>query len=545
MIPLSIAPAGFRALVAITAALACACVFTSARAQGTAPAKQRFDVMEYQVEGNTVLDTETIERAVYPYLGEGLDIDSVEAARAALEKAYHDGGYGLVTVDIPPQKVAAGVVRLNVVQARISRVRVVGSRYYSQQRILELVPGLAEGSVPNFGEVQQQLAQVNTSADGRVTPLLRPGKTPGTTEVDLQVEDAMPLHGNAELNNAHAPNTSALRANAGLRYGNLFQRGHTIGLQVQASPQDLDEVKVFVGSYSLPAWGGTLAFSAVKSDSASYVGAGVGVFGSGKVLGARWTLPLPADDPQKFLASLTLGVDWKDSQQTIALTADSSDSSSSASSSNTPIHYVPFSINYGAARFDAQGSTEYGAGLVFAVRDFASRQQQFQDKRYEAHSNFALVKFNAARTQKLPADTSLYLELEGQVTGDPLVSNEQYVAGGADSVRGYLESTQVGDLAFKGTVEFRTPNFGKPQSSLEFWQFRTFFDAAYLRILEALPDASGHVRSSYQLSSYGLGMTMRGRSGFSLKGDLAWPLTSVGAQAALQPRLQASAGYQF
>jgi hemolysin activation/secretion protein len=522
-------------------AIACALVTANALAQDAAATKQRFDVMEYQVEGNTVLDTETIERAVYPYMGEGLDIDSVEAARAALERAYRDGGYGLVSVDIPPQKVAAGVVRLNVVQAKISRLRVVGARYYSQERILALVPGLAEGMVPNLVEVQQQLALVNSSPDERVTPLLRPGRAPGTTEVDLQVEDSLPLHGSADLNNAHAPNTSSLRANASLRYGNLFQRGHAIGLQVQTSPQDLNEVKVLVGTYSLPAWDGTLVLSAVKSDSASYVGAGVGVFGSGKVFGARWARPLPSERPQEFLQSLTLGVDYKDSTQTIAL----SDASSGSTGDDTPIHYLPFSINYGATTIDAHGSTEYGVGFEFAVRNLASRQAQFENKRYEAHSDFSLVKFNAARTQKLPRDMTLYVALEGQATGDPLVSNEQYVAGGEDSVRGYLESTQVGDLALKGTVELRTPNFGRPQSALEFWQFRTFFDAAYLRILSALPDANGHVRSSWQLSSYGLGMTLRGRSGLTMRGDLAWPLNSIGGQVALQARLQASAGYQF
>ena len=40
-------------------------------------------------------------------------------------------------------------------------------------------------------------------------------------------------------------------------------------------------------------------------------------------------------------------------------------------------------------------------------------------------------------------------------------------------------------------------------------------------------------------------MTMRGRSGFTMRGDLAWPLNSIGTQVAQQARLQASAAYQF
>ena len=497
------------------------------------PAKQRFDIHEFQVEGNTVLDTEAIERAVYPFMGDGRDIDAVEGARGALEKAYHDAGFGTVAIDIPPQKVAAGVVRLNVVQGKISRLRVVGSRYFSQDRIIELVPGLAEGAVPNLAQVQQQLAQVNTSPDERVTPLLRPGKLPGTTEVDLQVEDELPLHGGVEVNNGHAPDTTALRTTASLRYANLFQRGHTVGLQVQVSPEDTSQVKVFVGTYSLPLEGGTLLLSAVKSDSASYVGAGIGVFGSGKVLGARYVLPLASDKPTALQQSLTLGVDYKDSDQSLAL-AD-------GTGLDTPIHYVPFTLSYAATTFDPRGSSEYSAGVEFAVRGFGSRQEQFADKRYRAHSDFSLLKLSAARTQKLPGDTTLYAQIEGQFTDDPLVSNEQFVAGGEDSLRGYLESTAVGDLALRGTLEFRTPNFRPEQSRLDFLQLRTFFDTAWLRTLQPLPGT----RSSYELSSYGLGLTARARPGFLLRADLAWPMNSVGAQAAYQPRVQASASYQF
>ena len=513
-------------------ALAC-CAGLGARAQAGAAATQRFDVYEYQVEGNTVLGTEAIERAVYPFMGDGREIDDVEAARAALEKSYHDAGYATVVVDIPPQKVVSGVVRLNVTQGKVSRLRVVGSRYFSQDRILEQVPGLAEGTVPNLTEVQQQLVAANTSPDARVTPLLRPGKEAGTTEVDLQVEDELPLHGGIEINNGHAPNTTQLRTTASLRYANLFQRGQTAGVQFQTSPEDTAQVKVFVGTYSLPVDGGTVLLSAVKSNSSSFVGSGIGVFGNGKVFGARYVMPLPAENPERLVQSLTAGADYKESNQNVAL----SDGTGIA----TPIHYWPFTLSYAATAIDGHGSSDYGVGVEFAVRDLGSRQQEFDDKRYRAHSDFSLIRFNAARTQKLPAGMSLCAEIEGQATGDPLVSNEQYVAGGQESVRGYLESAAVGDLALRGTLELRTPNLRPEKSRFDFLQFRTFFDTAWLRTLSPLPGT----RSSYELSSFGLGMTARARPGLQLRADLAWPMNTLNDRPAYQTHVQASAAYQF
>lgn len=65
----------------------------------------RFDVLEFEVDGNTVLPVEAVERAITPYLGLGKAFADVEAARAALEKTYQDAGYVTVFVDLPEQKV--------------------------------------------------------------------------------------------------------------------------------------------------------------------------------------------------------------------------------------------------------------------------------------------------------------------------------------------------------------------------------------------------------------------------------------------------------
>jgi hemolysin activation/secretion protein len=498
-----------------------------------APTPQRFDVLEFRVEGNSVLAAEKIERAVYRFMGEGRTIEDVEEARASLERVYRDGGFGTVAVDIPPQKIVNGVVVLNVVEGRVARLRVVGSRYYSQERIMATVPGLAEGSVPYLPEVQQQLAQVNTSADKRVTPLLRPGKEPGTTEVDLQVEDQLPLHGNVQLNNFQSPNTTASRLVASLRYANLFQREHALGLLMQISPQNTSEVKVFGANYSLPVGRGTLVASAVRSDSSSFVGGNIGVNGQGNIYGLRYLLSLPADAgyPGQF-HSLTFGVDYKDVKQDLRLV--------DSGTIRSPIRYAPFSLSYYGGASDQQGAWDWLGGWTFALRGVASNEQQFADKRFQAKSNFSILKLGLGRTQKLPFDLSLYARIDGQLTGQPLVSNEQYVAGGVETVRGYLESTQSGDSALRGSIELRSGNLS-PSERFELLQVRAFLDGAYLRVLSPLPGTS----DSYQLASTGAGITLKAPGGVGLSADLAWPLRDSSFQKAYRPRLQASATYEF
>ena len=77
------------------------------------------------------------------------------------------------------------MVFLSVVEGEVERLKVTGSRYFSLGRIKSKVPALAKGEVPYLPEVQQQLADVNRlSPDRTITPVLRPGKTPGKLEVE-------------------------------------------------------------------------------------------------------------------------------------------------------------------------------------------------------------------------------------------------------------------------------------------------------------------------------------------------------------------------
>src|SRR5262249_44880673 len=124
---------------------------------GADPSLPKFDILEYDVEGNTRLNDLEIEQAVTPYLGEGKTIKEVEAARGALETAYHDAGYLTVVVSIPEQKVDDGNVILNVVEGQIDRLRVKGQDYHLASGIRQQLPELAEGNVPYFPEVQSEL----------------------------------------------------------------------------------------------------------------------------------------------------------------------------------------------------------------------------------------------------------------------------------------------------------------------------------------------------------------------------------------------------
>ena len=523
-------------VVALWVCTAC-CLAAAQPSEPASPESARFDVLEFVVEGNTVLSTETIERTVYPFLGEKRQIEDVQAARAALEKAYRDLGYNSVGVDIPEQRVDAGVVVLAVSEARIVRTRVTGSRYFSQGYILDKVSSAAEGSVPHFPTLQAQLAEVNRTPDRRVTPLLRPGLEPGTTEFDLVVQDQLPLHGSVEINNRASLNTSATRLQAALRYDNVLQRDHSVALQFQLSPEAPREVQVFAASYTVPAGeAGRDSWLFSFTQSNSEVAAGVGsttVFGKGRIWGLRRTLTLLLREREYHL--LTLGADLKDFDETIE--------AGPGNGFSTPLRYLPLSANYLSILEDTSGRWQWGAGLALGVRGLVSKETQFADKRFGATGGYSVLKLDAGREQRLGA-TGLraWLRLDGQLTGQPLVANEQFVVGGVDSVRGYLESAAVGDLGLRGSFELRSgalPSLGWP--ALGEITAHAFVEGAATEIRQPLPSQT----TRFRLLSSGLGLKLANKSFGRLAIDLGWPLRTLGATQRGDLRVHASGTFEF
>lgn len=492
-----------------------------------------FAVLEYRIEGNTVLPRLAVETAVYPHLGPGRRFSDVEAARASLEKAYQGAGYLTVLVDIPEQQVAQGIVRLRVTEGRIGRLRVQGARYFDNGYLRAQVPSLAEGTVPQFQEVQRELAAVGRNPDRKVTPVLRPGKAPGEVEVDLKVEDKLPLHGDVELNNRQTPDTEPLRFQASLRYDNVWQRGHSVSVLYQTAPEDTEDVRVFSGTYVIPVddEGSVLAFYGVRSDSDVASIGGTNVVGNGNILGARWIKPLGGREG--YFYSLALGLDYKDFGETVRLGSDSFD---------TPVTYMPVTAQY---RFTASGRRTHSGsiGLNAAPRLLPENDdEEFAEKRFAASAAYLYLRGDWATEQPLPRALTLRVRAEGQWASGPLISNEQFSAGGSDSVRGYLEAEVFGDDGITGGLElqWRAPKFGSGEAVRELLAI-AFVDAGILWVQEPLPDQ----RDEFGLSSAGVGLRLKAYSSLVASLDIAVPFAATPNTDLHDPRTHFRVAYQF
>jgi hemolysin activation/secretion protein len=509
----------------------------------------RFDIMEFEVAGNSVLREAEIEKAVTPYLGPGRLIGDAEGARAALEKTYQDAGYLTVFVDLPEQRIDEGVVRLQVLEGRVERLAVTGSRYFSQGYIRDKVPELAEGRVPNFNVVQAELATVNRTPERRVQPVLRPGIAPGTVEAELKVDDKLPLSASIELNNQHAPDTDPYRIAATLRYDNLWQRDHSIALNAIVSPRDTKQSRVLSLNYTIPRDNGdTWVAYAVSSDSNVATLGGTSVVGNGNTLGLRYVAPFFAG-PGSY-QSFSIGADYKDLKEQVVFGSDAI---------STPLRYLPFNFGYTGNWSGERSQTTATATLSTAVASILRREvacpgnvgpvDQFACKRQGADGGFATLRVDLRETDSWRWGTTA-LRVAGQWANEPLASAEQFSMGGAETVRGYLESVASGDMGVLSSLEMRSPNWstlanrwlGDAKSG---WftdlTLSAFVDAARVRTIDAAAGQPDHET----LAGTGIGLRASGRHGWYLAFDLATPHTQPANVTTKSTRVHVRLGWKL
>jgi hemolysin activation/secretion protein len=330
-------------------------------------------------------------------------------------------------------------------------------------------------------------------------------------DLALNVNDHLPLHGSLDLNNDYTADTSSLRATASLSYNNLFGDLDSIAVMYTGTPLRGGEVSVANVMYGFSPFAGGIrpSVSFTNSSSNTETIGTLGVLGKGQVYGARLSFPLvqlPGNGQ-----TLTLGMDYKHFRNTIAL-ADQG--------VIEPISYVNFSLGYtGGWQFaDANGQARHIVTFDltgnFGPRGLANETLNFDTTRFLARGNYAYLHGDASFMTRLPANMQLQLRLSGQDAIDPLLVYEQMSITGNDGVRGYLEAEDLGDTAWKGTLQLdSTPLVIR---SFNVGDAFVFYDMGHSHAISALDGEPRH----YDLRSFGAGLNIL--PGHFISGTLTW-----------------------
>lgn len=511
--------------------------------------KIKFDIWEFTVEGNSLLDKKAVELMLYPYLGQNKNLDTLREIQKAVQSRYVEEGYHTVIVEVMLISDTEGKVKVKVTEGKVGRIRVKDSDYFLLSRIKNEIVSLKEGRVPHMPSVQVQLGQLNSKTPDRiVTPYVKPGRRPGTVDFDLKVKDRFPLHFSAEINDKYSEGTEKYRASVSIKYNNLWQKEHSASLQYLTTPEDMEQINVLSGTYLYKKDMSDVfnVFYAVSSDSGissvGDFGQSLNISGDGIIFGYRRISTFTTKGGLSH--SLTLGADYKDFIETI--TSDVViEGVSSVTSVDTPIDYLMLSSSYALNKRWSSSMSGISLGVNFGVRELLNEADEFAEKRYRGRPNFMAIKLGLNHHHEFSNGMTASASLDIQVADSPLVSNERYSIGGATSVRGYTESQISGDNAVLFRSEVRSPQLGKYISEdINELTAAFFTEAGSTHEKRSLP-VNGVVEDDFEIYSAGVNLSFGYMQQLSITLDWATPLKAHGEVEKNESRTHFSLKYEY
>jgi hemolysin activation/secretion protein len=425
-----------------------------AQEEGAAVAVPKFDIVRFDVGGNTLLTADEVDKAVLPYVGKQKDFADIQRALEALEDVYREHGYGVVQVILPEQDITRGVVELRVTEPKLGKVIIEDNKHFSDENVRASVPHLKEGATPNSREIAQNLQLLSEHPAKQTMVLLKSGSTENEIDATVKVTDDNPLRFFATLDNSGTKETGRERVGVGFQHSNLFGRDHVLNMQYVTSPTRPNDVTILGAGYRIPFYAQSSSLDLIAGYSDVNSGTLQNLFavsGKGSVYLARYNLYLQKIG--ELEQKLSFGVDYKAFQNSVLL-------SGVGLVPDVTVHPVSASYN-GVWRMPTGEFSFYASYFqnVFPGGNDGA-DSDFKAARIDATSGYRLWRAGATYVRTLPANWQLRAVLIGQYSPDALVPGEQFGFGGPDSVRGFNIREVSGDRGYSTNVELYTPELG-------------------------------------------------------------------------------------
>ena len=471
---------------------------------------------------SAILTAAEIASVTSRYRNRQVTLADLQRAVASINQLYAKRGILTARAVLPRQQVADGVVRIQLIEARLDRIAIVGARQTLPGFFLSRLHA-RPGQLLQLDSLRHDLILLNTGNDLQARALLRPGPAFGTTDLVVEVQEPASLSLAPSFDNVGRASVGLRRVGLNASDASLFGYRDALTFNTSWASGTLSEA----ASYSVP----LTAAGTRMTVGADYAGIRIlsgqlrtlGITGKSVDVSLGVSQPLVARQGFIFTGNATLHV-----------MKTSTDSAGVALSQQF--------VQAGELGGTLQGFDRGGAWIASGLLDFGTLN--VPGRHWFAKDSISLV-----RQERLGSGVTGLFRFSGQSrlsapdAGLPLV--EQLQLGGLSSVRGYPEGWQIGDVGYALTTELDAP-LPLRQYFFGGWfsrglQGALFFDHGGIF---GLPGAHSGPRATPRdlyLSSAGLGVIFNAPY---LGGRLDWAaplenragLPKVGFDFYLQPR---------
>jgi hemolysin activation/secretion protein len=453
------------------------------------------------------------------------DLHAINRIVVAWQRAHNRP---LVDVAVPDQDVSTGTVQIVVTEFTFENVQVAGNKHFDRSIFTNGIEATPDRPL-DLDQLRHDLDWLNRNPFRKVDAVLARGAAIGTTDIQVNVDDRLPLRVYASYDNSGTSATGHGHWSLGVNYGDLFGLDQQISYQFTGGDDTLRKIgsgtpRYLANSLSYTAplsWHDLLDVFGSYVRQSPNVGASFNQVGRSGQISARYVHPMGG--PDWLSDEVQLGFDYKTTNNNLAFGGEQVFGASQ--------DVDQFLLVYIATAVDHWGITTVENDLVYSPggitnnnnnASFARSGTSFSDAKY-VYDALAIT-----RAVQLPYNMSSITRLKGQISDGDLLPSEQLGGGGVDSVRGYDTRVVNGSEGILASEELRSPPF-----SLLNWtfckdaddsaQFLAFWDYGRLSDPHTQPKVPDHVA----LESVGGGLNyMIGRY-VDLRFDYGWQLLEL------------------
>ncbi|OSI24524.1 ShlB/FhaC/HecB family hemolysin secretion/activation protein [Bradyrhizobium canariense] len=408
--------------------------------------KPQFMLRGINVSGARAVSPDRIAAVYQPYVGKKVSQADLAAIAGAISDLYRADGFHLSRAIVPPQDIADGLLRIQVIEGAIVQAELKGDGAEQFGVRPMLGPVLAE-QPSRLATLERQLFLVNGRPGVRITDtaLEEIGGATGRFRLIVYLK-TWHVFSSFGLDNLGSSSVGPWQTYATGAFNSYLTPGDTLAVNLSTIANDPRQLGFARLSYDAPVGvdgvrlGGSVLYSAVRPGDARRLDSDITTTEAFELRAS--IVPLQSQSSSLTLTAATTfsnvsehdlyGPWYNDHIRTASLTADYRLQDHFGGTNFATLTYRQGLDIFGASHFDD---------------DLLSRDG--------ASSNFSVLNLWFTRYQTLNDVWSLKLSAASQTASRPLFTSQQFYLGGAAFGRGYGAAEISGDNGLAGSLELR------------------------------------------------------------------------------------------
>ncbi len=470
------------------------------------------------IQGSTLFSEADFAPRIQPYLDRSVSEESLQILADSITENYLERGYITSRAVLDTNSLTSGEILIRILEGSIEKIEVEGIQHLKPDYIRDRV-WLGAGAPLNTGKLEDQLRLLRSNPlIENIEASLRTGSTPVQSILIVRVTEAKPFRANFSSDNYSPPSVGSERFGFSAGWLNTTGIGDSTFFSYKRTTRGGSDTFDF--SYSLPLnpMDGTLQLrtSFNRNNVVQEQFSVLDIHGNSALYDISFRQPLVKTPREEF--ALSAGFTYQ-TGQTFTFLGGTPFGFGPEADGTTTTSIFKFGQDYirrdTAGAWALRSQFSLGTGLFGATINSGSIPD----------SRFLSWLLQVQRVQVLNENNFLIISGDLQLSTEPLLSSQQFVVGGGQSVRGFRQNSRFGDNGLRFSVEDRM-TLVRNEAGNPTFIVAPFFDLGWVwnnpnnPNLQPVPDQTF-------IAGVGVGFIWEVLPGFNVRLDLAYPLVNL------------------